>query len=736
MLLRLLLVGSALSSLVHSTDVVVVTVATEKTEGLKRFLRSAERYGIDVQVYGLDEDWKGGDTRIEQGGGQKIRILRRELEKYKDQKDTIILFTDAYDVIWANGLDEVIDRFTFHYSSLRVLFGAEPFCWPKKELAIEYPLVEFGKKYLNSGLFMGYAPEIYRMLSLREVEDKEDDQLYFTMIYLDEQLRKELKMGLDSISRIFQNLNGVQEDVKLEFDDAGRPSVLNTPYNTHPALIHGNGDSKLYLNYLSNYVGEWTAEKGCARCEERKKMESEEEAAKESIVLPTISLAVFVSSTPFVEEVLNALAAQDYPKSKIHIFIYNNQPFHLETVAKWAESQKGEFISRTIINVDMETGERDARQMALESMVARGSEYLFMTNGDVYLQREQALRDLVKKSLFYETDIISPILNQPGKLFSNFWGAIADNGYYARSEDYVEIVNGARVGLWNVPFVSTPLLIKGDLVKRIVSSRPFHYSRELDPDMSFALFARHKGHFLHVTNEDSDGFLVVSEEFVEDLQKGRLHTEMWQIFENRWLWEQRYLHEDYVKILNGPVEEVPQPCTDVYDYALLSPRFCAELIEEMEHFGEWSDGSNSDRRLAGGYENVPTRDIHMNQVGFERQWLYFINEYVRPMQEKVFAGYFKNPIESHMMFVVRYKPEEQASLRPHHDASTYSIDIALNQRDVDFEGGGVRYLRYNCTVPADEVGHTMMFPGRLTHLHEGLPTTKGTRYILVSFINP
>lgn len=30
----------------------------------------------------------------------------------------------------------------------------------------------------------------------------------------------------------------------------------------------------------------------------------------------------------------------------------------------------------------------------------------------------------------------------------------------------------------------------------------------------------------------------------------------------------------------------------------------------------------------------------------------------------------------------------------------------------------------------------MLFPGRLTHLHEGLKTTTGTRYILVSFINP
>lgn len=57
-----------------------------------------------------------------------------------------------------------------------------------------------------------------------------------------------------------------------------------------------------------------------------------------------------------------------------------------------------------------------------------------------------------------------------------------------------------------------------------------------------------------------------------------------------------------------------------------------------------------------------------------------------------------------MMFVVRYKPEEQPSLRPHHDASTFSIDIALNKKGRDYEGGGVRYIRYNCTVPADEVG--------------------------------
>ena len=60
----------------------------------------------------------------------------------------------------------------------------------------------------------------------------------------------------------------------------------------------------------------------------------------------------------------------------------------------------------------------------------------------------------------------------------------------------------------------------------------------------------------------------------------------------------------------------------------------------------------------------------------------------------------------------------------------------MNRRGIDFQGGGVRYVRYNCSVLDHEVGWSLIFPGRLTHLHEGLPVTSGTRYITVSFINP
>lgn len=38
-----------------------------------------------------------------------------------------------------------------------------------------------------------------------------------------------------------------------------------------------------------------------------------------------------------------------------------------------------------------------------------------------------------------------------------------------------------------------------------------------------------------------------------------------------------------------------------------------------------------------------------------------------------------------MNFVVRYRPGEQDHLRPHNDASTYTINLALNQPDIDYE---------------------------------------------------
>lgn len=47
-----------------------------------------------------------------------------------------------------------------------------------------------------------------------------------------------------------------------------------------------------------------------------------------------------------------------------------------------------------------------------------------------------------------------------------------------------------------------------------------------------------------------------------------------------------------------------------------------------------------DSRIQGGYENVPTIDIHMNQIGFEREWYKFLLDYIAPITEKLYPGYY------------------------------------------------------------------------------------------------
>ena len=51
----------------------------------------------------------------------------------------------------------------------------------------------------------------------------------------------------------------------------------------------------------------------------------------------------------------------------------------------------------------------------------------------------------------------------------------------------------------------------------------------------------------------------------------------------------------------------------------------------------------------------------------------------------------------------------------------------------DYEGGEVHFIKRKCRIK-NKKGHALIHPGRITHYHEGLPVTKGTKYICVSFV--
>ncbi|XP_014258320.1 procollagen-lysine,2-oxoglutarate 5-dioxygenase 3 [Cimex lectularius] len=713
-----LLLTTFVNSLPYSSanGLMVMTVATNRTDGFVRYMRSAEHFGLEVEVLGMGVAWEGGDMNY-RGGGHKVNLLKKALKPYKNDNQRLVLFTDSFDVIFMGGAEEIAARFAEMDS--RLVFSSESLCWPEEELAEQYPQVEDGYKYLNSGGFIGYASDIYEILKLHKIKNNDDDQLFYTKIYLNKALREEHKIKLDHKALIFQNIYAAEKDVKLVTDgtDERGSYIVNEATATRPLILHGNGKSKLLLNSIGNYVGGgYDDTRGCTSCKKH-----EQGAADGKTVLMTI---VVSRDSPFLEEFFEGVALLAHPADRLHLFIYNKVKFHEPIVQAFVKKNSKKYSSVKQILPDDNLDEDSAQDIMMEYCLKKECDYLFVLYSLAMLERPDTISRLIQQ----DKSVIAPLLTRYNEAFSNFWGALNTDGFYARSFDYMDIVNNRKRGVWNVPYISVCYLVKSSQLSFLSGA---YKSDKYDPDMAFSSSLREKGVHMYVDNTVDYGYMTNPDSYDTKL----LNADFYQVIDNQHQWERRYLHENYSQALQ-PGSTIQQPCPDVYWFPITTARFCNELIGIMENFGKWSSGTNTDERLAGGYENVPTRDIHMNQVGLEKQWLHILGEYVRPLQEHVFTGYFHDPPRSLMNFVVRYRPDEQPSLRPHHDSSTYTINIALNRPGLDYEGGGCHFLRYNCSVTNTKMGWMLMHPGRLTHFHEGLRVTKGTRYIMISFVDP
>uniref|UniRef100_A0AAZ3NUM0 PLOD1-3-like GT domain-containing protein n=1 Tax=Oncorhynchus tshawytscha TaxID=74940 RepID=A0AAZ3NUM0_ONCTS len=649
-------------SYIWQDNLLVITVATEDTDGFTRFMRTSKEFNYTVKVLGLGEQWKGGDVARTVGGGQKVRWLKTELLKHSAKKDMVIMFVDSYDVILASGPEELLWKFS--RLGHRLVFSAEGFCWPDQKLAPKYPPVHTGKRYLNSGGFIGYAPELSEIVQQWKLKDNDDDQLFYTKIYLDKVQRTKYNMTLDHRSRIFQNLNGAIEEVVLKFEKA-RVRARNVAYDTLPVIIHGNGPTKLQLNYLGNYVPTaWTHETGCGICDDDL-IYLNDTPTRPGVSLCNPLVCVSVFRLCFLER----LTTLNYPTSRIRLFIHNNVVYHEQNIQRFWEKHRVLFPDARLVGPEENLQQDQARTMAVEACKKDSQcDYYFSIDADVVIVNPDVLRILIEEN----KSVIAPMLSRHGKLWSNFWGALSPEGFYSRSEDYIDIVQGKRAGLWNVPYITQVYMIKGSVLRGRLSQVSLYSQEGMDPDMVFCRAVRDQGVFMFVSNRDEFGRLVSSSNY----NTSRLHPDMWQIFDNPLDWKEKYIHENYSKIFEDNQTIVEQPCPDVYWFPSFTDRMCDDLVETMEDFGEWTS--------CRGYENVPTVDIHMNQIGFEKEWLKFLKEYISPVTEKLYPGYFPKA-QAVMNFVVRYRPDEQPSLRPHHDSSTFTINVALNSKGMDYQ---------------------------------------------------
>lgn len=394
------------------------------------------------------------------------------------------------------------------------------------------------------------------------------------------------------------------------------------------------------------------------------------------------------------------------------------------------------LIDHTLKNISTEYQRHDYSvndyEKSLQDFLETDKEHYFLITDEFVLTDENTLDKLVK----LDKDIVAPKLSKRGQLWSNFWGAIDENGFYKRSEDYVEIVSDQKRGCFKVPYITGAILIKRETANNLVGAFTEDYVEAEGYDMCFCKNMRKRGIEMYVDNTHNYGYML-DEEMITRLtftDKSIEDITVYSFFDNKVLWEEKYLHSRFKESLttgfdNLGIEEV---CGDVFLFSLLSETFCNEIVDITEKSGLWSDGSHNDVRV-GGYENHPTVDIHMNQLGLDKIWEEIIKQYIAKVASHCFSGYQTK--RSNICFVVKYDMNGQRELGPHHDSSAYTANVALNTHGEDYTGGGCKFIRQNTKVVGIKKGYVTIHPGRLTHYHEGLHITSGTRYILVSFIN-
>ena len=169
---------------------------------------------------------------------------------------------------------------------------------------------------------------------------------------------------------------------------------------------------------------------------------------------------------------------------------------------------------------------------------------------------------------------------------------------------------------------------------------------------------------------------------------------------------------------------------DILKLQIFTPVFCKELIECAEKLDTWSQGGEKhyDKR-SHNIEHYPTQDTHMNQIGLDEMWKFVMKNYISPLIWKTYKYAYAG---INMAFIVKYSMDGQKELRPHHDSAAFTTCLCLNN---EFEGGGVHFCRQNQTLVNKDIGSVIVHPGRVTHRHQGLPISKGVRYLLISFNN-
>ena len=217
-----------------------ITVATKPHPVLYKIKERVNKNGETIHILGGKEDrqigWEG-----HQNFGVKLREVSDFLKNPDLNPDDIVLFTDAYDVVYCGTHKEIIEKYMKFNKP--IVFGAEKQCNPDPGRSTEYGFKATEFPYLNSGMFIGRVWALRKCILEYQYEDKDDDQRFWTTQFFE---NPDL-IGLDYINELF--LNTVDMDKRFFFLD--KENSIAVYKGSNPMFVHVNGPyKKELLGYL------------------------------------------------------------------------------------------------------------------------------------------------------------------------------------------------------------------------------------------------------------------------------------------------------------------------------------------------------------------------------------------------------------------------------------------------------------------------------------------------------
>lgn len=457
-----------------------IGVSEHKTDGVLRFEHYCKKFNLEYKILGDGKKWRGGDMENRPGGGQKINEI---LIALKNLPNRLVVICDTFDLLPVAGEKEIVEKFKKLCNPDSVLFASEVYCWPDSRLGDSYPKVTTKYRYLNSGSIMGYRDQIYNLIKDSKVRDNDDDQRYFTEKFLSGE-----KIVLDYNCELFQALNGVRSDIKIE-----ESRVKNSYTNTYPVFIHGNGPSKLHLNSLDNYLSQPILP--------IKKND------------PKVFIAAYVTRPESVDDFLTNIRNIKY--DNIVVYVYDEK-YNDEIEDK--VSSMGFIYGRSMVDdetydsefVDIDPlknikSESNIKKFIYKDFLKTDCEYYFIWDQSIRLTKLDLLQNLLELCHGYHRVIAPLVAMKNNKCFTNFWGALDKNGYYARSNDYLKLINRELQGVWNGPYVGRCILIKRDIIENWNLNKNAY---EYDRDMILASNLRKNTLFMYMVNNDNYGDIL------------------------------------------------------------------------------------------------------------------------------------------------------------------------------------------------------------------------------------